>query len=155
MNTENRKAEREISTTKARNCQKCGNSMDVTAKFCPECGTRGEPRQKVKNRRKKIGLKEGALIVLAILIYVWAASSLGRETSKSGVTPLDLLAFVFILVLYLFPTFIASARKVRNLGSIFVINLFLGWTFIGWVVALAMSFSDSRQQATNSEKQSS
>jgi hypothetical protein len=28
---------------------------------------------------------------------------------------------------------------VPNLGSVAVINTFLGWTFIGWVVALAMA----------------
>ena len=30
-------------------------------------------------------------------------------------------------------------RKVTNLGSIAVINVFLGWTLVGWVVALAMA----------------
>ena len=34
----------------------------------------------------------------------------------------------------------AHERKVPNFGSIAVINLFLGWTLIGWVVALAMAF---------------
>lgn len=40
---------------------------------------------------------------------------------------------------YFIPTIIAYVRKVTNVGSVFVINLFLGWTFIGWIVALAMS----------------
>jgi Zn-dependent protease with chaperone function len=44
-----------------------------------------------------------------------------------------------ILALYMLPTLIAAGRKVPNVGSILVINLFLGWTFIGWVVALAMA----------------
>jgi hypothetical protein len=43
------------------------------------------------------------------------------------------------LALYFIPSIVAAVRKVPNLGSVVVINLFLGWTFIGWVVALAMA----------------
>jgi hypothetical protein len=47
---------------------------------------------------------------------------------------------VFILIgLYFVPTIVAVIRKVPNLGSVIVINLFLGWSVIGWVVALAMA----------------
>ena len=41
--------------------------------------------------------------------------------------------------LYFLPTIIGAARKVVNVGSVFVINLLLGWTLIGWAVALAMA----------------
>lgn len=40
---------------------------------------------------------------------------------------------------YFFPVTVAVIRSVPNTGSVFVINLLLGWTFIGWVVALAMA----------------
>ncbi|MGH9196652.1 MAG: superinfection immunity protein, partial [Acidimicrobiia bacterium] len=45
--------------------------------------------------------------------------------------------------LYLIPSLVAAIRKVPNAGSVFVINLFLGWTLIGWVVALAMAARSS------------
>ena len=50
-------------------------------------------------------------------------------------------AFGFILLagLYFLPTIVATTRKVRHQGSVVVINLFLGWTLIGWVVALSMA----------------
>ena len=44
-----------------------------------------------------------------------------------------------ILALYFVPSVVAVIRGVPNIGSIIVINFFLGWTFIGWVVALAMA----------------
>jgi hypothetical protein len=49
--------------------------------------------------------------------------------------------FLFLLVvgLYLLPTIVGASRGVRNLGSLVVINVLLGWTFIGWVVAMAMA----------------
>ncbi|MEU3317111.1 superinfection immunity protein [Streptomyces sp. NPDC006662] len=44
-----------------------------------------------------------------------------------------------VLVLYLVPTVVAMVRAVPNRGSVMVVNIFLGWTLIGWVVALAMA----------------
>jgi len=44
--------------------------------------------------------------------------------------------FGFGLVLYFLPSIIALARSKRNLLAIFLLNFFLGWTAIGWVVAL-------------------
>jgi len=40
---------------------------------------------------------------------------------------------------YLVPTFVAIYRSLPNKGSVIVVNVFLGWTFIGWVVALSMA----------------
>ncbi|GAA2242787.1 hypothetical protein GCM10010430_25480 [Kitasatospora cystarginea] len=50
------------------------------------------------------------------------------------------------VVVYFVPTLVAFLRGTLNKGSVLVVNLFLGWTFLGWVVALAMSFSGSRSQ---------
>ncbi|MGH3869564.1 MAG: superinfection immunity protein [Pseudonocardiaceae bacterium] len=46
---------------------------------------------------------------------------------------------VMMFFLYFLPTVIGAIRKVPNAVSVFVINFFLGWTFIGWVAALAMA----------------
>jgi hypothetical protein len=43
---------------------------------------------------------------------------------------------------YVLPFLIGLARRVPNLASLFVVNVFLGWTLIGWVVALAMAVRD-------------
>lgn len=40
---------------------------------------------------------------------------------------------------YLLPTTISIIRRRTNTMAIFVLNLFLGWTLIGWVVALVWS----------------
>lgn len=46
---------------------------------------------------------------------------------------------VFILVaLYFVPTIVAWGRK-NHTSAIFALNLFLGWTLLGWVVALVMA----------------
>jgi hypothetical protein len=48
---------------------------------------------------------------------------------------------MLVLALYLLPWLIALQRGHPNAGSIAVIDIFLGWTFVGWVVALAMACS--------------
>jgi hypothetical protein len=47
-----------------------------------------------------------------------------------------------LLAINFLPTIIAGVRKVRNFGWILTINLLLGWTVIGWVVALIWAFRD-------------
>lgn len=43
---------------------------------------------------------------------------------------------IFCLFLYFLPATVAHSRKNPNTLAVFVLNLFLGWTFIGWVIAL-------------------
>jgi hypothetical protein len=50
------------------------------------------------------------------------------------------------LVLYFVPFIVALLRKTPNVGSVFVINLFLGWTVIGWIIALAMAAGSSQSR---------
>ncbi|MGA2536476.1 MAG: superinfection immunity protein [Terracidiphilus sp.] len=43
---------------------------------------------------------------------------------------------IFLLVLYFLPSIVAGSRHVEGRTAITLFNLFLGWTFIGWIVAL-------------------
>ncbi len=69
---------------------------------------------------------------------------------------LNLLVFLFcfftFLVVYFIPVIIAKYRGVKHFGSIIVINIFLGLTFIGWVIALAMACSDNLKKETKSDQ---
>ncbi|MCL2484722.1 MAG: superinfection immunity protein [Endomicrobia bacterium] len=47
------------------------------------------------------------------------------------------LAGIIGLWIYFLPTFIAK----KDVGLIFFLNLFLGWTFIGWIAVLIMAFT--------------
>ena len=53
-----------------------------------------------------------------------------------------------LLVAYFLPAIVAMMRGHRNGPAILILNLFLGWTFIGWVAALVWSATD----ATKSNK---
>jgi Superinfection immunity protein len=49
------------------------------------------------------------------------------------------------IVLYFCPTIIAISRSHTNKTSIIVLNLFLGWTVLGWVGALVWAYSAKPQ----------
>jgi hypothetical protein len=44
--------------------------------------------------------------------------------------------FGFGFVMYFLPSIVALARSKRDIAGIVLLNFFLGWTMIGWVVAL-------------------
>lgn len=55
----------------------------------------------------------------------------------------SLLVLLHIATLgYFVPWWVAVHRKVPNQASIIVINIFAGWTLIGWVGALALALRD-------------
>lgn len=45
------------------------------------------------------------------------------------------------LAVYFVPIVIAAIRRHPQFGPIFAVNFFLGWSLVGWVVALAWSIS--------------
>lgn len=60
---------------------------------------------------------------------------------------MEIVFFAVLLMvgvcLYLLPSIVASKRHHRNANSICILNIFFGWTFIGWVVSLAMAMSSN------------
>ena len=46
------------------------------------------------------------------------------------------VALVAMIALYFLPTVIGYARQHERKGSIFLVDLFFGWTFVGWWFAL-------------------
>ena len=62
--------------------------------------------------------------------------------SMSGIVVL--LVVIIGLALYFLPTIIAANRKKTNTVSIFVLNLFLGWSLVGWVVSLVWALAQDQ-----------
>jgi hypothetical protein len=62
--------------------------------------------------------------------------------------PVSIIGWFILFVLlfpYFLPTIIAIVRRKVNAGGIFVLNLLLGWTLIGWVGALVWALSSDAQ----------
>lgn len=54
--------------------------------------------------------------------------------------------FVIMVVIYFGPSYVAYDRKAPSLGAVVVVNTLLGWTIVGWIVALAMAYRDRPPQ---------
>lgn len=57
---------------------------------------------------------------------------------------------LLLLLLYFLPAYIARRRRHRNGPAIFVLNLFLGWTFLGWVLALVWAYTSNVEEVPES-----
>lgn len=68
-------------------------------------------------------------------MHAWAAGG-----ASGGQIILGLALWAAAIAAYFVPAIIAAARHVPNAGSVIVVDLLLGWTVIGWIVALAMAF---------------
>jgi hypothetical protein len=51
-----------------------------------------------------------------------------------------LISICFLLGCYFLPTIVAWLRYHRQAVAIFVLNLLLGWTVLGWIAALVWAF---------------
>jgi hypothetical protein len=51
----------------------------------------------------------------------------------------EFLINIAIIAAYFAPSIVARLRHVPNLRRVFLVNLLLGWTLIGWVAALVIA----------------
>ena len=56
------------------------------------------------------------------------------------------ISIIFGIAIFLLPTIVAIARHKRNTTAILTLNLLLGWTFIGWIIALVWAFAVEREK---------
>ena len=57
-----------------------------------------------------------------------------------------LIFFGLALLCYILPGLIASARHHHNVGAIWALTIFLGWSFLGWVIAFVWAFTNPPAQ---------
>ena len=81
-------------------------------------------------------LKDAWIIVLAALLLAIAVFAMFLDRSLIRFAPL-----VAILILYLLPTYVAHCRTHYQFPAICALNILLGWTFIGWAVALVWALT--------------
>ncbi|MCY1556940.1 Superinfection immunity protein [compost metagenome] len=66
-------------------------------------------------------------------------------------TGVDFISFVFLaaatVTIYFAPMFVAFARSHRNAMGVSLVNIFLGWSLIGWVAAMVWACLNSNPVA--------
>lgn len=67
-----------------------------------------------------------------------------HTTQRGGTVHLAGIGLLLVIIgaaLYFVPTMIAVGGNKRHALAIFVLNLFLGWSFIVWVIALVWALA--------------
>ena len=76
--------------------------------------------------------------------------SMGSKLIGTGF--ISLLIIVITLAIYIIPTIVAVKRKHPNKVAIILINIFLGWSFLGWIGALIWACILPNSEAKNNNK---
>ena len=66
------------------------------------------------------------------------------NTLLQPIIKIFLTYWIVLLLIYLYPYIVAVVRKHRSSTYILILNLFFGWTLIGWVVSLVWAFTSDR-----------
>lgn len=76
------------------------------------------------------------IVALLVIGLFWAVNS-GMPAEGIFIIPV-------VVMTYLLPTFLALGRRHKALPAIFALNLFLGWSLLGWVAALVWSLTNPK-----------
>ncbi|WP_198024762.1 superinfection immunity protein [Bradyrhizobium sp. Cp5.3] len=72
----------------------------------------------------------------ALAVTLVAHPALAATPSDGADAVAGLMAIGILIAAYFFPAIIALLRGHHNTLAIFLLNLFFGWTFFGWLGAL-------------------
>lgn len=114
-------------------CRYCGEMLDQTQSRTDDAPTQPTQDPKTMHPLAKL-LLGGFAFVMFFVLTTWFATS-----NSLGIAETQLWFLLFLL--YWLPSIIAGLRHHHQGWPVCIINLFLGWTLFGWVVALAMSLS--------------
>lgn len=93
------------------------------------------------------------IVRLITLIFLGFAGFLfaGSTDSQSLRFIFMMTGWLAVIIFYFYPMYEAHFRKQPNFDAIFMVNLLLGWTFIGWIVALVWSLREPEKVAVVTE----
>ena len=97
--------------------------------------------------RRRDQKRDSYFISFAVVSVIFVVLALGFSRSFESAIAI-LLVLCLIASIYLLPFAVAFQRSHKHTQAIFALNLLLGWSFIGWVVALvwALTATDDSEQ---------
>ena len=115
-------------------CSDCKTNNPAKLKFCGNCGSRLVKGKSVERTPVRPRAKVEETTTYPTV-----------NTSDDDGTIRGILGGLFCLTLYFIPFGVALFRNKHNKLAIFVLNLLLGWTFLGWVLALIWATTARRE----------
>jgi hypothetical protein len=58
------------------------------------------------------------------------------------------MILILAALMYFIPSFVAGCTHHRSFAGIFLLNIFFGWTAVGWLVALVWAFNNPQKPQT-------
>jgi T4 superinfection immunity protein len=86
------------------------------------------------------------MLFLPMKLYTLATYASDSGSAAGGLVLLIVLGGLGFVV-WLIPGFVAIMRHHHNCGAIWCLTIFLGWTFIGWLIALVWAFTNPPARA--------
>ncbi len=68
---------------------------------------------------------------------------------------MDVIIILVLVVIYFLPAINGYSRQHKSAGGIFLLNILLGWTLLGWIVAAVWSAGGNIKTAIDGEAPSS
>jgi Superinfection immunity protein/zinc-ribbon domain len=98
------------------------------------------------------------ILLIFATMFTYGMGSIPASEANTIAKTTGPLFFIFAPCLYMLPTIEAYLQKSNNITSISLVNIFLGWTLVGWVVSIAWAFkkpeaekAEQHPQPRNSE----
>lgn len=117
-------------------CPYCCQKIPENAQKCQFCGE--WINQKTKRENQAFGCCKGLIGVIIVIVGV----ILECATNGGGAGLLFAIVGAIVMGIYFLPTTIADEKRHKNTTAIFVVNLFFGYTVIGWVIALVWALTE-------------
>lgn len=118
-------------------CSKCGTINNFAENQKEQQSLPSPPTRRIKRQREPLAPVENLLVILACLALAGALLTwFGTDKKEESflMVPLYFGVACVAMLVYFAPAIIGKHKK--NAIAILVLNAFLGWTFLGWVVAL-------------------
>jgi hypothetical protein len=139
-----------VSSSDEKACPYCAETIKAAAVVCKHCGRDQPPPTTytdskgtvwaVPQPRTTTGASTlGRIMLFCILLPMLALAWLGGASANAAHFALTMLLIAPIV--YFLPSYEAWARSHPNYTGVLLLNLFLGWTLLGWVIALVWAVS--------------
>jgi len=153
-------------------CYQCDQYVAETEQLCPHCGDdltrfrngndlsagghlaaiKPPMRQTLTQlwKRFRVPLLLVLMAVVTLIFWYWCflgVKYLGIAEEIPGLVMITALGIGSVIG-YMLPYYIAKMRRHRQSVAIGVLCFFLGWTFLGWVVALVWAYTADVEKPT-------
>ena len=81
-----------------------------------------------------------SVLIATIFVFALIGSSGGSGGAGAGIL------VAILLILYFLPSFIGYSRRHPSCHAILALNILLGWTLLGWVVAIVWALKSHKSQ---------